>query len=342
MTDRSAEAVELVDVWRGGLLESVHRGHAIIMHADGNVLAEFGNADATIFPRSSCKMLQALPLLESGAADRFGLGSEQLALACASHQGALLHTERVSDWLGTLDLAESALRCGAQAPSDRAEADRLRTAGERPCQLHNNCSGKHAGFLTLSKHLSGGPDYHEVDHPVQQAVKDAFEEMTQETSPGFGIDGCSAPNHATSLRGFARALATMSDPARLSGKRGDAATRLVAAMRSHPLLVAGEGRACSELMAAMPGAVALKTGAEAVFAAILPEQKLGIALKIEDGATRASESAIAALLVRLGVADPGHPLVAKRLNPPQMNWNGIVTGHISPAETLWQDGKTLA
>lgn len=341
MTDRSPEAVEMVEIWRGDLLESVHRGHAVIVHADGQTVAEFGNADAMIYPRSSSKMLQALPLIESGAADAFGLTVEQLALSCASHQGALIHTERVGAWLSDLGLGEDALRCGVQAPADRAEADRLRHAGERPCQLHNNCSGKHAGFLTLSQHLGGDAEYHQIDHPVQQAAKQTFEEMTGETSPCYGIDGCSAPNHATSLRGFARALARMSDPAGLGGVRGRAAERLVTAMRTHPLLVAGEGRACSELMAALPGTVALKTGAEAVFAAILPELKLGIALKIEDGATRASESAIAALLVRLGVAEAANPMIAKRLTPQQKNWNGIVTGRVAPAVGFWNDGKQL-
>lgn len=341
MTNRSNNAAELVEVWRGDILESTHRGHAVICRSDGEIVAQWGAPEAIIYPRSSCKMLQALPLIESGAADAAGLGTEQLALSCASHKGALIHTERVSDWLGTLDLGESDLRCGNQFPSDGPEADRLRATGEGACQLHNNCSGKHAGFLTLNKHLGGGADYHEIDHPVQRMVKDAYEEMTGETSPGFGIDGCSAPNHASSLHGFARAMARMADPSSLGGVRGAAAERLVAAMRQHPLLVAGEGRACSEMMAAMPNATAIKTGAEAVFIAILPEQKLGVALKIEDGTTRGAECAIAALLARLGVADPAHPMIAKRLTPTLRNWRGTVTGDIRPSAGLWADGAKL-
>ncbi len=342
MTDRSAAAAELVEVWRGGLLESVHRGHAVVVHSGGDIMAEWGDSDATVFPRSSCKMLQALPLIESGAADAAGLGDEHLALACASHQGALIHAERVEAWLGDLDLGEGDLRCGSQVPGDKAERDRLRRAGEPACQLHNNCSGKHAGFLTLSKHLGGGAEYVELDHPAQKAVKAAHEDMTDETSPGHGIDGCSAPNHASSLRGLAYAMARMADPAGLGNAREKAARRLVGAMKAHPLLVAGEGRACSEMMAAMPGPTVIKTGAEAVFVAILPEQRLGVALKIEDGTTRASECAVAAILARLGVADPAHPLIAKRLNPPQKNRRGLVTGEIRPAQGLWSDGAALS
>ena len=341
MTDRSAEAVELVEIWRGGMLESVHRGHAVIVRPDGGIVAAWGAPEAVLLPRSSSKMIQALPLVESGAADAAGLGSEQLALACASHQGALLHTERVADWLGTLGLGERDLRCGSQFPNDPAEADRLRATGEGACQLHNNCSGKHAGFLTLGRHLGGGSEYHEIDHPVQAAVLSAWEEMTGERSPGYGIDGCSAPNHASTLLGFATAMARMADPSGLGRTRADAARRLVGAMKAHPLLVAGEGRACSEMMFAMPGPTALKTGAEAVFVAILPDRGLGVALKIEDGATRASECAIAALLARLGVAEAAHPMIARRLNPTLRNWRGIATGEVRAAPGLWQEGRAI-
>ncbi|WP_316013835.1 asparaginase [Roseobacter sp. HKCCA0434] len=339
MTDRSAEAVDLVELWRGGILESSHRGHAVVARADGEIVAQWGAPEAIVFPRSSCKMLQALPLVESGAAD--GLSEAHLALSCASHQGAHIHVERVAAWLKDMDLGEEALRCGVQFPQDKAEADRVRRTGEPACQYHNNCSGKHAGFLTLNRHLGGGEEYHEIDHPVQQAVKAAYEEMVEETSPGFGIDGCSAPNHASSLHGLARAMAKMADPSGLGRARGAAAERLVAAMKAHPLLVAGEGRACSEMMSALPGRTVIKTGAEAVFVAILPEQGLGIALKIEDGSTRASECAIAAILARLGAADPAHPMIAKRLTPPQRNWRGIETGVIRPAPGFWSDGAAL-
>ena len=317
-------AADLIELWRGGLMESVHRGHAVVWDR-GGIVAAWGDADAVIFPRSSCKMLQALPLIESGAADAAGLGTEQLALACASHQGARIHVDRVAAWLDGLGLAEPDLRCGAHMPNDPPENRRLTCSDEAPCQLHNNCSGKHAGFLTWTRHHRAGPDYHEPDHPLQQAVRRVFEEVTDETSPGYGIDGCSAPNFATSVSGLARAMSAFAVAAsgEGSGARTAAMRRLTRAMTAHPDLVAGEGRACTELMRAMGGRVAVKTGAEAVFVAIAPDRGLGIALKVADGATRASEAAITALLVRLGLLDAGHPVVGKYLTDPLRNWRGI-------------------
>ncbi|CAM3557646.1 asparaginase [Paracoccus nototheniae] len=322
---RSAEMIEL---WRGDLPESQHCGHAVICDAHG-VVEAWGQPAQVIFPRSSCKMIQALPLIESGAADAAGLTERQLALACASHSGAALHVAAVGDWLAGLGLAEPDLRCGTHMPRDAAENRRLTCSDTAPCQLHNNCSGKHAGFLTLNRHLKGGPDYVEPDHPVQQAAKSAFEEVTGEVSPGFGIDGCSAPNWACSVEGLARAMARFANPG--PDRRGQAMRRLVDAMRSHPDMVAGEGRSCTDLMRAMGGAVAVKTGAEAVFVAILPEQGLGIALKITDGATRASEAAITALLSHLGVLDPAHPVARDLLGAPITNCRGRITGELRTA-----------
>jgi L-asparaginase II len=322
-------AVPMVELWRGGRLESSHLGHAVVWHADGGLVEGWGDPDAVIFPRSSCKMIQALPLLESGAGD--GLRPEQLALACASHNGAALHVQAVSRWLGDLGLSEADLRCGAHEPGDRAERDRLIRAHEAPCQCHNNCSGKHAGFLMMTKHLRAGPEYVDAGHPLQLAIRTAFEEVTREDSPGYGIDGCSAPNFATSLTGLARAMAAFAGAGGTGTARDRAMVRLREAMAAHPDHVAGEGRACTELMRAMGGRVAIKTGAEAVFVAIIPEKRLGIALKIVDGATRASEAAICALLVRLGVLDAGHPATRKRLDAVQTNWRGIDTGMVRTA-----------
>ncbi|MBP1806584.1 asparaginase [Rubellimicrobium aerolatum] len=321
-------AVELVELWRGGLLESVHRGHVAVCDGAGQVIQAWGDPEAVIFPRSSAKMIQALPLVESGAADAAGLTSEHLALACASHQGAPIHTDRVAAWLSHLGLAEPDLRCGAHMPSDRPTAESLVRAGDRPCQIHNNCSGKHAGFLTLARHLGAGPEYVEIDHPVQQAVRAAAEETAGEASPGWGVDGCSAPNFAGTLAGVARAMASYATAGSRGGVRADAQRRLTAAMIAHPELVAGERRACTDLMRACEGRAAIKTGAEGVFVAILPQQGLGVALKIADGATRASEAVIAALLVRLGVLDAAHPVAERLTAGVQRNWRGIETGRI--------------
>ena len=318
-------AVDLVEEIRGERLESLHRGHAVICDGAGAVVEAWGRPDAVIFPRSSCKMVQALPLLESGAGA--GLSDRQLALACASHQGAAIHTETVAAWLDGLGLGEEDLRCGGHAPySTEAAADLIR-ADEAPCQLHNNCSGKHAGFLTLAKHLGGGPDYVEIDHPVQRAVRAAFEDVTEMESPGWGVDGCSAPNFATRLDALGGAMGRFARARDGGGTRAEAMARLTRAMGAHPEMVAGEDRACTDLMRAMGGRVAVKTGAEAVFVAILPEMDRGVAVKILDGGTRAAEAVIAALLVRLGALAAEAPVAKRLTHGPIVNRRGIETGH---------------
>ncbi|WP_238365780.1 asparaginase [Mesobacterium pallidum] len=326
--------VPMAEIWRGDFLESLHLGHAVICDDRGRVVESWGDPAAVILPRSSVKMIQALPLVASGAAAARGLTSEQLALACASHNGAEIHTTRVDAWLAQLGLSEDDLRCGPQMPDDRPARTAIIKTDASPCQLHNNCSGKHAGFLTLAQHLGAGPEYVDPDHPVQLAARDAFEEVTGAPSPGFGIDGCSAPNFACTMEGLGRAMGWFAGAATRGGTLDKAGAALTDAMRAHPDLVAGETRACTELMRATGGRAAIKTGAEGVYTAILPDQKLGIALKIADGTTRASECAIAALLVRLGALDPEHPATRRRMNVELFSRRGIPCGAIRPAAGL--------
>lgn len=341
MTPDTKPAAPLVEIWRGSFFESAHSGHAVVVDDTGQIIAAWGDPNAIILPRSSCKMIQALPLIESGAAEAFDLTTQQLALSCASHNGAAIHHDGVSSWLNGLGLSEEYLRCGPQTPQDTKERDRLHDTGKPPCQLHNNCSGKHAGFLTLNMHLGGSPEYIEPDHIVQRAVKDSFEAMTGEASPGYGIDGCSAPNFACTITGLARAAARMARPSALGRARADAANALVTAMMTHPELVAGEGRACTTLMRSLKGAAAVKTGAEGVFLGILPERGWGIAVKIMDGATRASECAIAALLVRAGLASPEDPAIARYLTAQIRNRRNILTGQIRPDPAFFAEGASL-
>lgn len=329
-----SQPVPLTEIWRGPFLECVHHGHAVICDETGQIVEAWGDPQAVILPRSSAKMIQALPLVESGAAAANGLTSQQLALACASHNGAAIHTDPVRAWLADLGLEEDDFRCGPQMPKDRDAFNHLIRTDATPCQVHNNCSGKHVGFLTLSQHLRAGPDYIDPDHPVQRACLSAFEDMTGETSAGFAIDGCSAPNHACSLQAMARAMAKFAAAEEGRDARSTAAVRLWQAMAAHPALVAGEKRACTELMRATTEPVAIKTGAEGYFAAILPKRRLGIALKIADGATRAANCTITALLVRLGVLDPAHPAARRFMNAPIRNRRQIETGTIRPAGTL--------
>lgn len=328
------DPVDLVEVWRGDLRENIHRGHAVICDDTGQIVQAWGDPDAVIYPRSACKMVQALPLIESGAADAFGLTPQQLALACASHQGAQMHVDAVTIWLGKIGMTESDFRCGPQEPADIATRDALIRAGQAPCQIHNNCSGKHTGFLTLMKHLKAAPVYDAVDHPVQIACKAALEETTGITSPGYGIDGCSAPNFATTVHGLARAMAFFAAADASHDVRSQAAVRLRQAMTAFPEMVAGETRACTDLMRAMDGKVAIKTGADGVYTAIIPEKKMGVALKIADGTTLAAECTIAAILVKLGVLDANHPAARARMAPDILSRRGLLAGHIRPTATL--------
>jgi len=337
MADRGA-AAELVEVWRGPFLESTHRGHAVICDASGEILTAWGDPDAVILPRSACKIIQALPLLESGAAEAAGLAPEQLALACASHRGAAIHTERVARWLADLGLGDDDLRCGPQMPADRDAAHAMIRADRAPCQIHNNCSGKHAGFLTLGRHLRAGPEYIDPGHPVQRAVKTAFEEVTGAASPGHAIDGCSAPNFATTVRGLARGMARFATAGGGGDARARAMRRLVEAMAAHPALISGEGGTCTDLIRALRGRAVVKTGAEAVYTGIVPDrglgQGLGVAVKILDGGTRAAETVIAALMIRLGVLEASHPVARRLVDGPILNRRGIAAATIRPAAAL--------
>ncbi|GGX39455.1 hypothetical protein GCM10007385_03100 [Tateyamaria omphalii] len=295
----------------------------------GQIVEAWGVPETVVLPRSSAKMIQALPLLESGAAAAHALTPEHLALACASHQGAKIHTDKVGAWLQAIGKDDDDFKCGPQESRDKTVRNAMTCAGESPCRIHNNCSGKHTGFLTLAKHLDAGPDYVDPNHPVQKACLEAFERTTQETSPGFGIDGCSAPNFACTLHGMARAMAHFA-----AAPSDSPEAQLRHAMATHPDLVAGEVRACTRLMRAMNGKIAIKTGAEGFFIAILPDQKMGVALKITDGGTRAAECAIAQILVRLGALDPNHPEALAYTSAPIKNWDGLETGHMRAAPAL--------
>lgn len=330
----TAMSEPLVEVHRGDFVESCHHGHVVICDKAGNIQDAWGESQTVVLPRSSSKMLQALPLVLSGAADGFGLSERQLALACASHQGAPSHVDAVTRWLADLELSNDDLKCGPQTSRDHDLRTAMIKSDESPCRIHNNCSGKHSGFLTLTKHLGAGPDYVDPDHPVQKACRDAFETVTDLQSPGFGIDGCSAPNFATTMEGMARAMAFFASAHERSDSMSQAAARLTAAMYAHPDMVAGEGRACTLLMRVAQEPVALKTGAEGYFVAILPERGLGVAVKAADGATRAAECMISAVLVGLGVLDAAHPDVSRFLTPDVRNWDGLVTGKIKPVDAL--------
>lgn len=316
----------LVEVTRGALVESIHRGAVAIADADGGLRFALGDVETPVYPRSSLKPIQALPLIESGAADAFALSEEEVALACASHSGEAMHTERVAAWLGRIGCNETDLACGPQPPRYEPAWQAMLARGETPTRLHNNCSGKHAGFLTLARHWNiATRGYERVDHPVQQAVAKTLRDLSGVGDLPWGVDGCAAPNFALPLSGFARALA------KVAGRRTKGAGRILAAMTSYPELVAGTGRACTALIRAAQGRAVVKVGAEGVYAGMIPARGLGIALKIDDGAGRAAETAIATILLRLGVADERAKAFAFA---PVLNTRGAKAGERRPAKLL--------
>jgi L-asparaginase II len=325
----------LVQVTRGDSIESVHRGSAVVVAADGRTIAAWGDVDALIYPRSAIKPLQALPLIATGAALRFGVTVAELALACGSHSGEPVHVQTAAGWLRRLGLGEDALVCGPHTPIDEAAANALAAAGEAPCRLHNNCSGKHAGFLTVARQLAAPLDgYAETGHPVQQTVIATLSALS-DTDVGRlpkGIDGCGAPTFALPLRSLALAFARFGTGVEMAPEQAAAARRLAGAMSACPSLVAGTDRFDTRIIAASGGAVLVKGGAEGVAAAALPSLGHGIAVKIDDGAKRAAETAMAALLARLApLNDRGIAVVRDWLPKAIVNTQGRTVGRCRPA-----------
>lgn len=292
----------LVEVLRGGRVESRHRGSVVVADAKGSIVFSAGDVEAGVFPRSAVKVFQAIPLVESGAAERYGLGDRELSLACASHSGEPGHTERAADMLGRAGLTGEDLECGCHWPLQHSALLAMAREGETPTALHNNCSGKHSGFLCTAAHLGEATEgYVRAEHPVQRRARAVIEDLTG-TALGLhdgGIDGCSIPTYAAPLKGFATGFAKLSSGDNVAPERARAGRRLMAACMAEPWFMAGTGRACVTLMEAAPGRVFAKTGAEGVFCGAVPELGLGFSLKIDDGTTRASEAAVAATIARM-------------------------------------------
>jgi L-asparaginase II len=321
----------LVEVLRGDRVESAHRGAVAVVDAEGARVLALGDIERPIYPRSAVKALQALPLLETGAADAFGLGDAELALACASHGGEPAQVEGVARMLARAGLEAAALECGAHWPSHLPSAHALARAGQSPSALHNNCSGKHAGILAAACAMGADPrGYVRKDHPVQRAVTAALADICDvELAGPPAVDGCSIPTWPIALDKLALGFARFATGRALAPERARAAARLRAACAAEPYYVAGTGRFCTVAMQHFGARVFVKTGAEGVFCAALPEQGLGIAVKIDDGAGRASEAITAALIARLlPMEEPDGAFLERYARPILRNWNGIQVGEL--------------
>jgi len=333
----------LVEVTRGGAVESYHRGAYVVANAKGDILASAGDIEALVFPRSAIKAFQALPLLESGAADAYGFTQAEIALACASHGGEPAHVAAASAMLGKIGLAVSDLECGAHWPSWPKAATDLGLSGAQPSALHNNCSGKHAGMLAFAKYIGAEPHgYVDRDHPVQREVAAVLGTMCDcdlDAVP-CGIDGCSVPTWAIPLHNLAMGFARLATPESLSHERAECVRQIFAAAAAEPFMIAGTKRFCTRVMRGVPR-VFVKTGAEGVFCGCVPHAGLGIALKCDDGTTRAAEAIMAAVLSRLGAltgAERG--ILAGFEKAPLENRRGIHVGDVCSVSEAFEDVRT--
>jgi L-asparaginase II len=296
-----------VEQRRGDRTETVHRVHVAVVDAAGTVVARAGDPGFVTFWRSAAKPFQAVPLVADGAADHFGLEASQLALACASHSSEPAQVEGVRAFLAQIGASESDLRCGPHVPLSESVAEDYRERGVRLTPVYSNCSGKHTGMLALARH-HGWPteDYHRLAHPVQQRCLAEVARWTgvPVASIGTAVDGCGVVCFALPLVSMAAAYA------RLAGAEWGAG-RIVAAMVRHPELIAGEGRPCTEMMRAFPDRVITKVGAEGVYCALLMRERLGVALKVEDGHGLAAALAMASTLAQLGLVPQPDALVSR-------------------------------
>lgn len=328
----------LVEVTRGSIEESNHYGDVAVVDSDGNLLWHVGDPNRVMFARSSAKPLQAIPLVESGAADFFQMTNEEIALVCSSHSGEAVHVETISKFLNRIGISSEKLACGLHAPYHLETHQSLLRSGQPITTLHNNCSGKHAGMLAYAKFINADLDHYlDPQHPVQQSILQVVAEMTgvPQTEIVLGTDGCGVPVYALPLKQYAYAYAQLIDPKQLPSPRREAVERIARAMREHPYLVAGENRFCTRLMEACEGDVLGKVGVEGVYCVGVESKKIGICVKIDDGNGRASDTVLVEVLKQLGavpntILDTLQEFHHKVLK----NHAGTIVGEIHPVFTL--------
>jgi len=333
---KAIPAPMVIDVWRGDMVESRHLISAVITDAKGDIVRQWGEVESPVYLRSAIKPVQALPLVESGAADAFKVSEKELALACASHTGEDLHVEAVNGWLARMGLSVDDLECGHHWPSYRPAERALAAKGQEPTNAHNNCSGKHTGFLATATHLKEDiRGYIKLEHSVQQRIIKVLEDFTEldlSRAP-MGIDGCSIPTFGVPLARAAMAIAKFADPEKLSADRAAACRRIQKAIAANPKMIAGSDRLCTALNGSAKGTVIAKVGAEGVYLAALPSLGLGVALKTADGTTRGAEVAMGGILENLGLmTDAMHREMDRFIIPEMSNWNKIKVGRIQVAD----------
>jgi L-asparaginase II len=322
----------LVEVARGPQVESWHRGAVCVVDVDGTSALALGDVECRVFPRSAVKALQAIPLVESGIAAKLGLTDAEIALACASHAGEREHVATAKAMLAKAGQEPTCLECGVHWPLGEAATVALARTGGSPTALHNNCSGKHAGFVCLACGMDKDPTgYVGPDHTVQRIVRAALEDITgaSHDEDVRGVDGCSIPTYAVPLPALAYGFAKFGTGKGISRGCAQAAARMRAAVAANPFMVGGTGRFDTVVTEALGERVFVKTGAEGVHCAALPEVGLGIAVKCDDGGKRAAEAIMASLILRhLSLDGEPRTILEGYARRPLKNWNGIAVGEV--------------
>jgi L-asparaginase II len=329
----------IAETTRGGIVESVHHGVVVAVDAAGDVVAAAGDPERVVFFRSSAKPFQAIPVIESGAADVFGFSPAELALCCASHAGSPDHQRQVATMLTRIGLSPADLQCGCSLPADAEEAARVELGLVERTPLQCDCSGKHTGMLATIVH-EGLPrnGYLEPAHPLQQRILGIMAEVLRVPveSIALGTDGCSLPTFGAPVRAFAAAFATLAAPelapAGAGRQHAAALDRLRAAMIAHPVNVGGHGQFVTDLMAMSEGRIVAKTGAEGLICLGVPERALGIAVRTLDGSKRAHPAVVVSALEQLDILDAAtrDALLAQHTSE-LCNHNGRLVGEIRPA-----------
>ncbi|MEE9334527.1 MAG: asparaginase [Granulosicoccaceae bacterium] len=325
----------LVNIWRGNAIESRHRGAVAVVNSSGRPLLALGDVQRPVFARSAIKFMQALPLIESGAADNFDLDERHIALACASHNAEPEHVQLIEQWLHRIACNVDHLECGAHMPMGADAQIALCASGRMPTRVHNNCSGKHTAMLSICKHLGEQTNnYRLYNHSAQRRWFEVLEALssTRVTQLPWGYDGCGIPSIAVPLQRIGLALARFSNASNVIDDRRQAIERIKGALAAHPFLVAGSKRMCTELMSKHAPQVFVKVGAEGFYTAMLPERGLGVAIKIDDGNVRGAEVVLGVVLQKLGVLDNDAAKDLEQFISPSMtNSRGEVVGRAEPS-----------
>lgn len=330
----------LVKRYRGGVLESFHRGVVCMMNEQKEIIFSLGNIDQLCFPRSALKLFQVIPLIESGAVEHFGFTLQEISVMCGSHNGEERHIEVVNSILAKIGLQECDLRCGCQQPTLSQDRTSLILTGGAPTQLHNNCSGKHAGFLALCVYR-GWPieTYTAIDHPLQQEILATVAEMHEISADDLHIamDGCSAPIFSLTVKQQALGWHNLIRPAAFGERREKSCKTIVEAITCFPYMVAGESRYCTEMMAACGSRIVGKTGADGIYCLGFPEAGISCAIKVDDGLTGPQYN-IAQEIIKVLKAGPELALtqLEKYISGPILNWNKYTVGEEKVSEELFE------